>query len=536
MPDDTLDTHLTSVILPSAYGPTGYASHCREIPCERNDYWLHLFGTIADRLVGAFAPRSVFDAGCGSGMLVESLWDRGVEARGRDISEQAIDQVRPDMRSYCAVGSIVDPVDGEYDLVTCIEVLEHLDEAEALQAIRNMAGVAPRILFSSSPAGFQGPACCNARPPIYWLSHWAEAGFAPSITHDAGYLAPHAFILERCEEGRSRRELVGFAERVRHRVALSWLGSRLNQLDRELASTRREAAERRTWLEAELSSATGRADAAEQEASRRRDEGERRIAEAAEHLRLELARQAAEAARLAAEDRRLRAAAAQRAMEARAETADVRDALTEAQATIAEQRRQIADGNDRLVARSREHADALAAGATERARADAVEHEAIRLREAVDDARREARMIAAARDRVLMSTVWRASWPMRFVGERLLPGLLRSGVRRILSGAWWVATGKLGVHLARRRTVLRQVRAVDGSPLFDAAWYAAENPDVAASGLSPALHYVTIGGLEGRDPGPGFSARRYAGQQPGFDRARVPALVHFLQHGAGSGA
>ena len=106
----------------------------------------------------------MFDAGRAHGFLVEALWDRGVEAHGRDISAFAISQVRPDIRAYCATGSIADPITGHYDLVTCIEVLEHMNEPDAIQAIAEMTKVTDRILFSSSPNDFAEPTHVNVRP------------------------------------------------------------------------------------------------------------------------------------------------------------------------------------------------------------------------------------------------------------------------------------------------------------------------------------------------------------------------------------
>ena len=91
-----------------------------------SDFWLGIFDRVAEQIVNRLAPRSVFDAGCAIGLLVETLRDRGVEAWGVDISEYAISQVRPDMRPYCSVGSVTTPLTRSYDLISCIEVLEHL--------------------------------------------------------------------------------------------------------------------------------------------------------------------------------------------------------------------------------------------------------------------------------------------------------------------------------------------------------------------------------------------------------------------------
>ena len=41
-------------------------------------------------------------------------------------------------------------------------------------------------------------------------------------------------------------------------------------------------------------------------------------------------------------------------------------------------------------------------------------------------------------------------------------------------------------------------------PLFQAPWYLARNPDVAAAGAEPLAHYIQYGAAEGRNPNPIF--------------------------------
>src|SRR5438132_3254774 len=75
-------------------------------PYERNDQWLHFFGTVADGLIRDFHPTSVLDAGCALGFLVEELRKRGVEAEGFDVSEFAISQVHESIADHCRVASL----------------------------------------------------------------------------------------------------------------------------------------------------------------------------------------------------------------------------------------------------------------------------------------------------------------------------------------------------------------------------------------------------------------------------------------------
>ena len=76
---------------------------------------------------------------------------------------------------------------------------------------------------------------------------------------------------------------------------------------------------------------------------------------------------------------------------------------------------------------------------------------------------------------------------------------------------------------------------IAGSSLFDAAWYLVQNPDVAAAGMDPALHYVLHGAGEGRDPGPQFSTAGYLAAHPDVERASMNPLLHFVLHGKSEG-
>jgi SAM-dependent methyltransferase len=202
------------------YGAEYYYSHCGNEPYTADSvHWQQFYAQIADEIVRSFTPRTVFDAGCAVGFLVAALSDRSVEAYGRDTSEFAISQVRADVREHCSVGSIADPIDTVFDVVTCIEVLQHMPEEEALRAIAAMTGAAPRVLFSSTPSDFDEPTHINVRPIRYWLRHFAEAGYAPVVEYDATFVYPHAILFERSEEGRTERDLVAFAEIVRQRVS-----------------------------------------------------------------------------------------------------------------------------------------------------------------------------------------------------------------------------------------------------------------------------------------------------------------------------
>ena len=63
------------------------------------------------------------------------------------------------------------------------------------------------------------------------------------------------------------------------------------------------------------------------------------------------------------------------------------------------------------------------------------------------------------------------------------------------------------------------------SGLFDAAWYAAKYPDVAATGLDPLDHFLRIGIYMDREPGPLFDSKHYCRQLEEFDTGRSAGIL-----------
>jgi SAM-dependent methyltransferase len=188
------------------YGREGPSTYSRENPA-----WLTFFGYVADEVVKQLGPRTALDVGCAKGFLVECLRDRGVEACGFDISDYAISEVRSDVKPYCWVGSAASAINKDYDLITCLEVCEHLPESEAHEAVRQMTSHADTILFSSTPSDFAEPTHVNVHPIIDWLRLFAQFSFAPDGSFDAGCLAPWAVLFRRAQLRPSDQVLCQFA-------------------------------------------------------------------------------------------------------------------------------------------------------------------------------------------------------------------------------------------------------------------------------------------------------------------------------------
>jgi hypothetical protein len=70
------------------------------------------------------------------------------------------------------------------------------------------------------------------------------------------------------------------------------------------------------------------------------------------------------------------------------------------------------------------------------------------------------------------------------------------------------------------------------TPLFDAEYYLASDPDVAAAGVNPLLHFIVQGAFEGRKPHPLFDTAFYLRKYPDVAAANTNPLGHYLKYGA----
>jgi SAM-dependent methyltransferase len=181
------------------YGAFYYRHDCG-IPYERNEHWLNFFGDIAEGLVRNLHPTSFLDAGCAMGFLVEAMHQRGVDAWGVDVSEYAISQVDESVRDRCRIGSLTEPLERRYDLIACIEVLEHIPATETDKVIANLCAATDHLLLSSTPADYGEPTHLNVQPPETWSALLAREGFFRDLEQDFSYLAPWAALYRRVDE------------------------------------------------------------------------------------------------------------------------------------------------------------------------------------------------------------------------------------------------------------------------------------------------------------------------------------------------
>jgi len=104
------------------------------------------------------AGQKVIDVGCGGGILAESMARKGATVKGIDLAEKSIGVAKlHGLESGVAVDyevvateAIADREPAQYDLVTCMEMLEHVpDPSAVVAACAKLAKPGATLVFST---------------------------------------------------------------------------------------------------------------------------------------------------------------------------------------------------------------------------------------------------------------------------------------------------------------------------------------------------------------------------------------------------
>lgn len=111
-----------------------------------------------ERVAGDLAGRRVLDVGCGGGILSESMATRGAQVLGIDLSDKALGVARlhqlesgvhVDYRAVAAESLALEQP-GTFDIVTCMEMVEHVpDPASIVIACAQLAKPGGLLAFST---------------------------------------------------------------------------------------------------------------------------------------------------------------------------------------------------------------------------------------------------------------------------------------------------------------------------------------------------------------------------------------------------
>jgi 2-polyprenyl-6-hydroxyphenyl methylase/3-demethylubiquinone-9 3-methyltransferase len=111
-----------------------------------------------EKLAGGLAGKRALDVGCGGGILAESMAGRGAQVTGIDLAEKpikvamlhAIETGSPVQYRVVSAESMAEESPGAFDVVTCMEMLEHVpDPASTVAACGRLAKPGGWVFFST---------------------------------------------------------------------------------------------------------------------------------------------------------------------------------------------------------------------------------------------------------------------------------------------------------------------------------------------------------------------------------------------------
>lgn len=156
--------------------------------------------------------KKVLDVGCGGGILTESLAKIGAHAKGIDLSEKALKVA--DLHSletgiavqyeYISAEDLASKEAGQYDVVTCMEMLEHVPDPQSIiKACSALVKPGGKVFFST----------LNRNPKSYLLAVIGAEyilRMLPKGTHDyKKFIKPselHGFLQD---AGLEMNEIIG---------------------------------------------------------------------------------------------------------------------------------------------------------------------------------------------------------------------------------------------------------------------------------------------------------------------------------------
>jgi cyclopropane fatty-acyl-phospholipid synthase-like methyltransferase len=134
--------------------------------------------TIADSIIREFQPKSAIDIGCGSGILLMELQQRGLDCQGLEYAESALKKCRErglNVKSFNL--EIPQIVTETFDIAVSTEVAEHLPSNCADSYVDLLTSVSNTVLITAATPGQGGKDHVNEQPNEYWIEKFCNRGF-----------------------------------------------------------------------------------------------------------------------------------------------------------------------------------------------------------------------------------------------------------------------------------------------------------------------------------------------------------------------
>lgn len=137
--------------------------------------------TLAENLISICRPDAILDVGCAYNYIVHyAIREHELtDSLGLDISHHAYEHSYQQDRHKRMDVSVPIDLKTRYDLVTCVEIAEHLEESAALVLLDNLVKHAKKYIYFSSTDDplIPEPTHINVHPREYWMQEFEKRGY-----------------------------------------------------------------------------------------------------------------------------------------------------------------------------------------------------------------------------------------------------------------------------------------------------------------------------------------------------------------------
>lgn len=179
---------------PGGYGQPYFLAKDAELAIERCRPWIDFC-----------RPTNALDVGFGTGAILKGLVELGVDARGVEPFQVARDLIPEPYRSRVQLGNAVETgfPSKSFDLVLCLDVLEHLPQEQSVPALAELTRVSRRwvllnICYWTDSNARKDPTHVNLRSTGWWRKRIEQVG-GRIVPLPSGWENPKSTVLLRVD-------------------------------------------------------------------------------------------------------------------------------------------------------------------------------------------------------------------------------------------------------------------------------------------------------------------------------------------------
>lgn len=176
---------------------------------------------VIDQLINRYEFNTILDAGCGSADVVRYLMAKGFDAKGIELSGNALREHAPDLlrKKIVQQGSLTKlPFEDNYfDVVFSSEVLEHIPEEEIPMVISEIVRVTKKVIFltiSLRPSSNFNKYHINIKSRNWWEDKF--------MIHSLEKMDKHINELQLFKENASVKEILEIGPTKTHIHEMEW--------------------------------------------------------------------------------------------------------------------------------------------------------------------------------------------------------------------------------------------------------------------------------------------------------------------------